>query len=323
MNIRGLGYVGFGAPDPKAWLTYGTEIIGAMPARCLPGEAWGTPMDPTSGPASDGKGIGEDGSVYLKFDDYQWRIAVHPNETNRGIMYIGFELGDPLELEEAVKELQENGFEARIGSLEEARNRSVTGIAFTTDPNGNAVELFYGPCKDYKFQSPFGAQFKMGELGLGHMNLLVSDLVEVGAFYNQTLGFKLSDYIMFGPGLSANFFHCNPRHHTLGLTRVGDINGLHHIMFEMETPDMVGQCLDRVEAAGIPITSTLGRHTNDNMLSFYMSSPFGFEVEIGCDGLLVDENWLPSEFCEGDVWGHKGLDPESITENAKKIVQPD
>jgi len=56
-------------------------------------------------------------------------------------------------------------------------------------------------------------------------------------------------------------------------------------------------------------------------LSFYMSSPFDFEVKIGCDGILVDENWLPSEFCEGDVWGHKGLDPTTITETAQKITQ--
>jgi len=321
MKVRGLGYVGFGAPNPKQWLDFGTKIIGAMPARALPGESWGMPMDPTSGPASKGCGIGEDGSVYLKFDEYQWRIAVHPHPTQRGILYIGFEMASGQDLEDAVKELHEAGFDARLGSLEEARHRSVTGIAFTQDPNGNNVELFYGPCKDYKFQSPVGAKFKTGDLGLGHMNLFVSDLIEVGAFYHQTLGFKLSDYIMFAPGLSANFFHCNPRHHTLGLTRVGDINGLHHIMFEMETSDMVGQALDRAMAAGIQITSTLGRHTNDNVMSFYMSSPFGFEVEIGCEGLLVDENWLPSEFCEGDVWGHKGLDPATITDTAKKITQ--
>ncbi len=319
MNIRGLGYVGIGAPDPKQWLDFATEIIGAMPARCLPGESWGMPMDPTSGPASGGSGVGEDGSVYLKFDDYQWRVAVHPDKENYGLLYIGFELGSRVELEQAVEELQGKDYTVRPGTDDEARQRSVTGIAFTEDPAGNTIELFYGPCKDYKFQSPVGAVFKMGELGMGHMNLFAADLEGTIDFYEQALGFRLSDYIVFGPGLSANFFHCNPRHHTLGLTRVGEINGLHHLMLEMENTDMVGQCLDRVEAAGIQITSTLGRHTNDNMLSFYISSPFGFEVEIGCEGLLVDDNWLPSEFCEGDIWGHKGLDPETITESAQAL----
>ena len=36
MKIKGLGYVGYGAPDPSQWLKFGTEIIGAMPARALP-----------------------------------------------------------------------------------------------------------------------------------------------------------------------------------------------------------------------------------------------------------------------------------------------
>ena len=325
MKIRSLGYVGFGAPDPKEWLQFGTDIIGVMPSRALPGESWGTPMDPVrdmgSGPASKGSGVAADGSVYLKLDDYQWRIAVHPHPTQRGILYMGFEIASAEDLEQAVVELQQSGFEARLGVQEEARQRSVTGIAFTKDPNGNSVELFYGPCKDFKFHSKVGAKFKTGDLGLGHLNLFVSELAAANAFYQQTLGFKLSDYIKFGPELSANFFHCNPRHHTLGLTRVGNINGLHHIMFEMENSDMVGQCLDRVNAAGIKVTSTLGRHTNDKVLSFYMSSPFGFEVEIGCEGLLLDKNWLPSEFCEGDVWGHKGLDPATITDTAKKITR--
>ena len=51
-----------------------------------------------------------------------------------------------------------------------------------------------------------------------------------------------------------------------------------------------------------------------------MSSPFGFEVEIGCDGRLVDEDWMPYEFVEGDLWGHRGLDPETIAENLEKLA---
>ena len=325
MNIRGLGYVGVGAPDPKQWLDYGVNILGLMPARALPGEAWGMPMDPTSGPASDGSGVGEDGAVYLKMDDRQWRIAVHPSKDNAGIMYIGLEVASAQDLDEVLSELSAAGISAKLGSAEEAQKRSVTGIAFSQDPAGNPIEFFYGPTIDKKFSSSQGMDFvtgdsTSGDLGMGHMNLLVADLKASQDFYIKVLGFKLSDYIGFGPDMSANFYHCNARHHSIGLTRVGEFNALHHIMLEVDNIDQVAQCLERAEAAGITITSTLGRHTNDNILSFYMSSPFGFEVEVGCDGVLVDENWLPSEFCEGDVWGHKGLDPESITAAAEKTT---
>lgn len=319
MQIKALGYAGFGAPDPKAWLKYGTDIIGAMPARAVPGESWGIPMDPTSGPASKGTGVAPDGSVYLKFDERQWRVAIHPSKDNAGVMYIGLELDDVVALEAAVAELKAKGCEAKMGTPEQAHQRAVSGIAYTKDPAGNSVELFYGATEDFKFVSPQKMKFKMGSWGLGHLNLLVADLQANKDFYIKTLGFKLTDYIVFGPDMSANFYHCNGRHHSIGLTRVGPFNGIHHMMLECESVDDVLRCYERVQDAKIKVTSTLGRHINDNMLSFYMSSPFGFEVEIGFDGVDVSNNWMARQFVEGDIWGHRGLTAENIQESAEKI----
>jgi 3,4-dihydroxy-9,10-secoandrosta-1,3,5(10)-triene-9,17-dione 4,5-dioxygenase len=280
------------------------------PSSCAPAD---------SVPTSAGSGIGPDGSVYLKMDERQWRIAIHPTHDHPGLCYMGFELGSQQELAAAVQELNQAGVRTKLGNAENAKKRAVSGIAYCADPAGNAIELFYGPTKDYKFDSPQGIDFVTGVLGLGHLNLFIADLPSAKEFYTLLLGFKLSDYINFGPELSANFYHCNSRHHTLGLTHIGPTNGLHHAMLEMQNIDQVAQCLERAEAAGITITSSLGRHTNDHMLSFYMQTPSRFEMEIGCDGLLVGKDWLPSEFCEGDVWGHKGLDPVSITAAAQKI----
>jgi 3,4-dihydroxy-9,10-secoandrosta-1,3,5(10)-triene-9,17-dione 4,5-dioxygenase len=55
------------------------------------------------------------------------------------------------------------------------------------------------------------------------------------------------------------------------------------------------------------------------MFSFYVRSPAGFDVEIGCEGLLVDESWIPNRFVEGDVWGHQGLTAEALEAAAKKL----
>jgi 3,4-dihydroxy-9,10-secoandrosta-1,3,5(10)-triene-9,17-dione 4,5-dioxygenase len=322
MAVRSLGYVGFGAPDPAVWLDYATNILGLMPARACAGEDWGIPAIPDSGPKSAGSGTAEDGSIYLKMDDWQWRIAIHPDEENRGIRYLGLEVGDQIDLEAQVAALDAAGYEARMGTREEAEARSVTGIAFTTDPCGNAIELFHGPVVDRKFASPLGMEFLAGPLGLGHVNLLTARFLEEAQdFYVRTLGFKLSDYILFGGDNVANFYGCNPRHHSVGLLKVGNAIGVHHLMLEVTEVDMVLQCLERVNDAGIAITSTLGRHVNDNMLSFYMRSPFGFEVEIGFDGRLVDENWSPNQFVEGDIWGHRGLDPETIAKNLAAMPQ--
>ena len=70
--------------------------------------------------------------------------------------------------------------------------------------------------------------------------------------------------------------------------------------------DEVGYCLDRVNAAGIPVVSTLGRHTNDRMLSFYMATPGGFALEFGCEGLQMDwEGYTPTVSTLPSLWGHK------------------
>ena len=52
------------------------------------------------------------------------------------------------------------------------------------------------------------------------------------------------------------------------------------------------------------------------MLSFYMRTPAGFEVEIGCDGRRVDdETWVVNHFTGGDEWGHHGLTGDSLAES--------
>ena len=322
MAVRSLGYLGFAAPDPSVWLEYATEILGLMPARACAGEDWGIPMIPDSGPKSAGSGVAEDGSVYLKLDDWQWRIAVHPHETNRGLLYMGLEVQDQIDLEAHIERLNAAGHEATLGTADQAAARSVTGIAYTTDPCGNAIELFYGPVIDRKFASPKGMEFLAGSLGAGHVNLLTAGkLEEAQDFYTRVLGFELTDYIHFGGGNVANFYRCNARHHSVGLLKVGQAIGVHHLMLEVTDIDMVLQCHERVNDAGITITSTLGRHANDQMLSFYMRSPFGFEVEIGFDGRLVDETWSANQFVEGDLWGHRGLDPETIAKNLASMPQ--
>lgn len=306
MKIKSLGYIGLGSSNPDAWLTFGTEVLGMMPARAIPGEGWGGPgeiRDTTGKP-----GTGPDGTVYLKMDERQWRVAIHPTDGSRDLLYMGLELAGPLELEAGIAELREAGIVVREGSPADAFARAVTGIAYCEDPTGNSIELYYGPTTDYKFASPFpGLEFVAGHLGIGHFNLFVNNQSECFDFYTRLLGFKLSDYVRYGPDASLQFLRCNERHHSLAMVDLGGGNAVQHLLFEMATIDDVGMALDRAKRSGAAVVSSLGRHRNDGMLSFYMRSPGSFDVEIGCGGKLLDDTWSPNEFCEGDVWGHDGL----------------
>jgi 3,4-dihydroxy-9,10-secoandrosta-1,3,5(10)-triene-9,17-dione 4,5-dioxygenase len=51
---------------------------------------------------------------------------------------------------------------------------------------------------------------------------------------------------------------------------------------------------------------TLGEHTNDHMTSFYVTTPSGFQIEYGCNGLVVDDDtWQVAHYDAISTWGHK------------------
>ena len=79
-----------------------------------------------------------------------------------------------------------------------------------------------------------------------------------------------------------------------------------HFMLEANSIDDVGSALDLASKTGVPVVSTLGRHSNDQMVSFYMSTPSGVEVEYGWGGRLVDDaTWQVQRHDRGTLWGHK------------------
>ena len=293
MDLRGVGYLGFAVPDPDAWFAFATSVIGLMPAPAPP-------------PAPD--------TIFLKGDERQWRIALHRAE-QPGLAYVGLELGSQMAFDAARARLDELGVAATAGTADEIEARGIRDFVHVRDPSGVRIELYWGPTTDGGFVSPAGVpQFVAGQLGFGHYVLLVPDLDEAMAFYRNVLGMKLTDYVIIGPNMSVQFLRCTPRHHSVALTAVGPISALHHVAFEVTDIDQVGYALERATRAGCPITATLGRHKNDRMLSFYMRSPAGFEIEIGCGGRLVDDaTWVVSHLAGGDEWGHHGLTADSMS----------
>ena len=101
------------------------------------------------------------------------------------------------------------------------------------------------------------------------------------------------------------FFGCNPRHHSLAFMPAQTPSGIVHLMIEVEQADDVGLCLDRALRRKVPMSATLGRHVNDLMLSFYMKTPGGFDIEFGCEGSKVDDDdWIARESTAVSLWGH-------------------
>jgi hypothetical protein len=106
----------------------------------------------------------------------------------------------------------------------------------------------------------------------------------------------------------AYFFHVNPRHHSLALIETGR-NGIHHFMIELYSLDDVGQGFDLAQSLEVSLGTSIGRHTNDYMTSFYAYTPSGFMVEYGWGGRCIDPAiWQAAELAHGgSMWGHERL----------------
>lgn len=285
--IRCLGYVGFAATDVDAWRNFATRVLGLMPGEAAADEA------------------------RFRLDEQAWRIAVQPGATD-DLAYVGFEVAGPADLAAACARLEGAGVAVtRDAAITAARG--VTDLLQCCDPDGLAVEIYYGASErtEQPFASPAGVSgFVTGDEGLGHVVLATRDIAKARAFYQDILGFRLSDIIRmrFGPDVAFDmeFYHCNPRHHTLALIPAPAPKRMHHFMLQARTLDDVGFALERAEAAQTPLTATLGRHTNDHMVSFYLRTPSGFEVEFGHGARTVDDaTWRIARHDAPSSWGHK------------------
>jgi 3,4-dihydroxy-9,10-secoandrosta-1,3,5(10)-triene-9,17-dione 4,5-dioxygenase len=213
--------------------------------------------------------------------------------------------------------LDEGGVAVKAGTAAEAAERRVAQMLRFDDPAGNALEVFCGAALEHRpAVSPYGNRFVTGVMGLGHVVLPVSDEQSALRFYTEVLGFRLRDSIRMapelfgrpagGPPLWMRFLGCNPRHHSLALAPFPALAGIVHLMVEVEALDDVGRCMDRCARRGATISATLGRHANDLMVSFYVATPGGFDIEYGTDGRLVDEaTWVSRETTAVSLWGHR------------------
>ena len=301
LNIRSLGYARIESTNLDRWRDYGTRVLGLMVAP----------------------GMTDDGVLYLKQDERPYRLAIFSGDTDR-LSLLGFELKDESDYESAKQELTTADTRFTLGNDEDRTSRRVQDLIRFDDPAGNTLELFYGADLDYlKFISPMGiSEFETGfngDMGFGHAVLPAANLAEAHKFYIDVLGFGDTDYMHFqtsddpeDPGLGLNFMHVNnARHHSLALYEGDCPQGCLHLMIEVKSIDEVGYCLDRVIQRDIPVTSTLGRHTNDRMISFYHLAPSGFHIEFGYDGLKMDwENYTPTISASTSIWRHKFSMPE-------------
>lgn len=282
-GVTQLGYLGLGVKDLGEWASYAEETLG---------------LERT---ATDG-----DGTMLLRLDGHHHRFAVH-EDAHDDITYSGWQVDTAADVKSIAARLEAGGVKVAWGSTEDTERRRVLSLIKFKDPDGHHVEVFHGPqMASSPFVSKAGTNFVAGTQGLGHFVLAAANLQTTMEFYTDMLGMKVSDYITRGR-LKLGFLHCNPRHHSVAFVEFpGAPKRANHFMLQVDDFDAVGRTWDRVQSGAAPIIMTLGRHSNDEMVSFYMRNPSGFGVEYGWGAREVDDAcWQVTQYDTTSTWGHK------------------
>lgn len=286
--IRAMAYLGLSTPAVDGWRSFGRDILGLQL------------LDD-----------GADGAARFRMDEADCRLWVHPGEQH-DLAYIGWALASEADALALKARIEAAGPRLTRAEPAEAEARRVAGFLWFIDPMGFRHELAWG-----QYVSPGAflpgrpmSGFRTGAQGMGHIVLLVPELRAADRFYRDTMGFALSDVITDG-GRELLFYHCNGRHHSLAIgSPAPGLRGAHHLMLEVNSLDDVGTAVDRCADLEVPVSKSIGCHTNDRMVSTYLFSPSVLRVEYGWGGLAIDDLWETRSYSRTSIWGHKELRPD-------------
>ncbi len=285
-QITEFGYLGAYISDPKAWKEYATEVVGME---------W---LDE-----------GEGDRFYLRMDEWHHRITLHANGKD-DLAYLGLRVAGQDELKEMEEQLKRREVPYRVGSEEDCTERHVLGLLKLEDPSGNPLEIFHGPQIDahkpfYPGRRMFG-KFSTGTGGIGHTIIRADNVDASQQFYSRVLGmrgtieYKLQ--VPNGPTIKPYFMHCNDRDHSVAFGLGPSEKRINHLMVEVTEIDDVGMTYQIVKERNVPVAITLGKHSNDRMLSFYMQNPSGWLFEYGSGARPSTHQ---TEYYTKDIWGHE------------------
>jgi 2,3-dihydroxy-p-cumate/2,3-dihydroxybenzoate 3,4-dioxygenase len=156
------------------------------------------------------------------------------------------------------------------------------------DPDGRAMEVITGGTPRAHRTLERGEAIPVG---ISHVVFHSPNHVGLAEFYQNALGFRLSDWI----GTFMVFLRCNPVHHRLAI--LPGPPALNHIAFDVSSIDELMRGLARMHEKGVKLSWGPGRHTAGNNTFCYFLTPNGNAVEYTSDLEEVDDaTWQPQTY---------------------------
>jgi catechol 2,3-dioxygenase-like lactoylglutathione lyase family enzyme len=206
VRARRIGHLVFETADIARAVDYYTQVVGLVPVSA----------------SSD--------RAFLSTKLGQLAVELQHGPTPRCVK-VTFEIGRSCELVDVQKQLSAHGLQS------EQRNDMAPGIARAVsfkDPKGTEIELF----PEWECATTPQQVLGVGPLKFGHVAFTHRDPKSIARFYEEVLGFRVSDWI-------EDFFvflRCNSDHHSINFIR-GDSIHMHHYAFELKDfAEIQGAC---------------------------------------------------------------------------------
>ena len=156
------------------------------------------------------------------------------------------------------------------------------------DPAGFTIEV----CCDFDTREP--ENIEAGEARpekISHVVLHAPDQKKYVEFYEQALGFKVSDWL----GDFMCFLRCNEWHHRLAI--LPGPPTFNHVAYDVPDIDAVMKGISRVRERASDVLWGPGRHTAGNNVFAYFATPAGYVVEYTTDLEAVDDDtWVATNY---------------------------
>ncbi|MBI3452281.1 MAG: VOC family protein [Rhodospirillales bacterium] len=152
------------------------------------------------------------------------------------------------------------------------------------DPDGRLVAFGLPDPADKTTAADLAAARLSGRLQ--HVVVATNMLPRLVAFYEDALGFVVSDHVWEGePGVgdvTATFLRSDPEHHSFAAFRAPEIRPDHHC-FETTCWNDIRDWADHMGGQGIKLWWGPGRHGPGNNLFFMVEDPDGHKVELSAE----------------------------------------
>lgn len=222
-----------------------------------------------------------DGTVLLRAPG---RRLIIGKGVPRAQPYMAFRVQEPGQLHALRERLKGRG----VALLASPTPALAEGAFAVRDPDGRLV-VFGLPHAEYADAPMTDSPAARLTARLQHVVVASSDLEPMLRFYEEDLGFLVSDYVLEDDGTrTVGFFRSDPEHHSFAVFRCPETRADHHA-YETTCWNDIRDWADHLASLHIKLWWGPGRHGPGNNLFFMIEDPQGYLIELSAELEVVPD----------------------------------